>query len=164
VWAGDSGGWVEATADLSSLAGAAVRFRWRFATDTSVSDEGWYVDDVVVDATSYTCEAALARPGEASGLGGSPFRIDKDPLGFALAWTAPTTGGATASYRLYRTVLGGPPSPECEADLGAGTSLVVSDLTDDRGFLVVGRNAAGEGSYGDDSVGAPRAPAAVPCP
>ncbi len=164
AWAGDSGGWVEAKADLSSLAGGAIRFRWRFATDTSVTDEGWYVDDVVVDTTSYTCEAALAKPGEASGLGGSPFRIGKDPFGFALDWSAPTTGGAAASYRLYRTVLGGPASSECEADLGAGTSIVLPDLTEDRGFLVVARNAAGEGTYGSDSSGAPRAPASVPCP
>ncbi len=164
AFTGDSGGWVEAEADLSSLAGAAVRFRWRFATDTSVTDEGWYVDDVAVVTTSYTCEAALAKPGEASALGGPPFRIDKDATGFALAWSAPSSGGAVASYRLYRTILGAPALPECEADLGSGTSAVLPDLTDDRGFLVVARNAAGEGAYGSDSAGTPRAPASVPCP
>jgi hypothetical protein len=164
AWAGDSAGWSAVSVDLASLAGATVRFRWRFATDTSVSDEGWFVDDVVVDSTTYTCEASLQKPGEASGQGGGALEISKDPGGYLLTWSAPQTGGTPTSYRLYRTVLAAPLAPECEADLGAATSSVLAALTADRGFLVVARNGAGEGDYGTDGAGTPRPPAAIPCP
>lgn len=36
--------------DLSAYAGQSVQLRWRLGTDTSVSREGWYVDDVRVHA------------------------------------------------------------------------------------------------------------------
>jgi len=44
---GDSGGWVEASFDLSNFTGEDVRFRFRFGSD-SVTDnyEGWYFDNV----------------------------------------------------------------------------------------------------------------------
>ena len=154
AWSGDSGGWIEVQANLASLAGAAVEFRWRFATDTSVSDEGWYVDDVVISTTTYSCAPTLALPGEAAGFG-----ISKEGGAFRLDWAAPVAGGSPASYRLYRTVLGTPVAAECEGDLGSSTTALLGALTDDRGFLVVARNAMGEGPYGDG-----RPPAAVPCP
>jgi hypothetical protein len=36
--------------DLSEWAGQSVQLRWRFATDSSTSTEGWYVDDVRVQS------------------------------------------------------------------------------------------------------------------
>ena len=44
---GDSGGWVEASFDLTDFSGEDVRFRFRFGSD-SITDayEGWYFDDV----------------------------------------------------------------------------------------------------------------------
>lgn len=38
--------------DLSAWAGSSVRLRWRVTSDTSVADEGWYVDDVRVQVCS----------------------------------------------------------------------------------------------------------------
>jgi hypothetical protein len=166
AWSGDNGEWTQVKADLSTLAGSTVELRWRFATDSSVSDQGWWIDDVRVEATSYTCnDPGLEVPGEASPPSGAgPFTIEKDPAGYALAWSAPESGGTPERYKLYRTALGVPASPECEADLGAGTSAVLSTLTDRRGFLVVARNAAGEGPYGSESDGTQRSPAGTPCP
>lgn len=159
AWAGDSGGWVETQVNLSSLAGQTVQFRWRFASDASVSDEGWYVDDVVISSTSYACAPAISRPGEARS-----FTLAKEPGGYRLNWAIPATGGSPASYALYRTAFGAPVAAQCEADLGASTTALLATLSDDRGFLVVARNAAGEGSYGGDSAGSERAPAPAPCP
>lgn len=159
AWAGDSGGWKDVTVDLSGLGGSTLYLRWRFATDTSVSREGWYVDDVVVDRTDYTCQPASAVPLEARSVA-----FSKDPGGFRIDWAPPSGGPTPTGYRLYRTALGAPAAPECEADLGSGTNVVLTDLTDDRGFLVVARTAAGEGSYGTDSSGGERSPASVPCP
>ncbi|MDA3933651.1 MAG: hypothetical protein PF630_04895 [Gammaproteobacteria bacterium] len=34
--------------DLTSFAGETVQFRYRFASDGAVGDEGWYIDDVIV--------------------------------------------------------------------------------------------------------------------
>lgn len=40
--------------DLSPYAGQTVRLRWRLATDSSVSREGWYVDDIRIQGCSAT--------------------------------------------------------------------------------------------------------------
>ena len=46
AWSGDNGAFEEVRLDLSDFAGQTVRFRFRFGTDTSVADVGWWVDDV----------------------------------------------------------------------------------------------------------------------
>ena len=162
AWSGDNGQFTAVRVDLDSLTGSSLVFRWRFASDTSVADEGWYVDDVLVEQTNFICTPVT--PGEVpNGAGSTPFTIDKDPGGFLLQWSAPTSGAAVTDYVLYQTGLGSY-DPSCEANLGSGTSVVLSDLTDDRGFLIVARGSSGEGSYGTDSSGTARATAAVPCP
>ncbi len=46
-----SHGYVSTRVDLSSLAGENVRFRWRQSTGASITDLGWFVDDVTI----YVC-------------------------------------------------------------------------------------------------------------
>ena len=161
AWSGLSAGWGEVVVDLAVLAGRTVRFRWRFASDSSVSGEGWWIDDVTVDATSWICHPLGPVPGEASdprGAGAS-FTIRRVDGGYLLNWSAPPTGDAPSSYRLYRTPLGTPVSATCETDLGSGTNTVLAALSEQQGFLVVARNAVGEGSYGRSSGGVERPPA-----
>jgi hypothetical protein len=50
-WSG-SFTWRQETFDLSAYEGERVTFRFRFASDASVTDEGWYVDDVSVTSTA----------------------------------------------------------------------------------------------------------------
>jgi hypothetical protein len=102
----------------------------------------------------------LAPPGEVSdpGGGGDPFTIAKDGSGFTLAWSDPVRGGSADEFMLYRIDLAGG-LPECETSLGAGLSSFVSSLSDNSAFLVVGRNVAGDGSFGTDSRGIERASA-----
>ncbi len=50
AWCGDPQDWLESIVDLDAFAGQLVQFRFRLATDSSVSREGWYVDDVVVQS------------------------------------------------------------------------------------------------------------------
>ena len=48
-----SNGYISSRANLSSLAGQNVRFRFRIGTDSAFDDYGWFIDDVRV----YTCES-----------------------------------------------------------------------------------------------------------
>ncbi len=40
--------WKKEVVNLDAYAGQTVRFRFRLGTDSSVSREGWYIDDVAV--------------------------------------------------------------------------------------------------------------------
>jgi hypothetical protein len=51
----ESYGYTTTQLDLGSLAGQSVRFRFRIATDESVDDFGWYVDDIRI----YACADAV---------------------------------------------------------------------------------------------------------
>jgi hypothetical protein len=48
AYTGSTSGFVETLVDLTDFNGQSVRFRWRFGSDSSVSDVGWWVDDVDV--------------------------------------------------------------------------------------------------------------------
>ncbi len=48
AWTGDLTTWTEVTVDLSAFAGQNVNIRWRIGCDSSISDVGWYIDDVQI--------------------------------------------------------------------------------------------------------------------
>jgi hypothetical protein len=48
AWVDDLTTWTQVEVDLSSFAGENVQIRWRIGCDFSVSDVGWYIDDVQV--------------------------------------------------------------------------------------------------------------------
>ena len=50
AWCGDPQDWLRSVVNLDAYAGETARFRFRIGTDSSVSREGWYVDDVAVQA------------------------------------------------------------------------------------------------------------------
>lgn len=56
-WCADPQDWFRSVVDLSAWAGQTVRFRFRLGTDSSVSREGWYIDDVVVQS----CEVGASE-------------------------------------------------------------------------------------------------------
>ncbi len=100
-------------------------------------------------------------PGEASDPDGpgTPFTIRKDGDGYFLEWSVPPSGGPADTYNLYALSLDaihGSFDPTCETGLGSGTTAFVSSLTDDCGFIVVGRNGTGDGSFGRNSTGRER--------
>ncbi len=55
AFVGDSNGYISSRADLSSLAGQRVRFRFRLGVDGSGGNLGWFIDDIAI----YTCGAAV---------------------------------------------------------------------------------------------------------
>jgi hypothetical protein len=49
-WCGAPHDWINSVVDVTDYAGQSVQFRWRLGSDGSVGKEGWYVDDVRVQA------------------------------------------------------------------------------------------------------------------
>ncbi|MCP4361727.1 MAG: S8 family serine peptidase [Chloroflexi bacterium] len=50
AWCGDPQSYLNSIVDIDAFAGQTAQFRFRLATDSSISREGWYVDDVVVQS------------------------------------------------------------------------------------------------------------------
>ncbi len=48
AWVGDLTQWTQVTVDLGAFAGQNAHIRWRIGCDYSVSDVGWYIDDVEI--------------------------------------------------------------------------------------------------------------------
>ncbi|QTD52063.1 pre-peptidase C-terminal domain-containing protein [Sulfidibacter corallicola] len=76
AWSGNSSGFQEVTVDLSDMGGTSLLLRWRLACDTSVSANGWWVDDVTVSA--------------ASDCGGTPCSYSISPTSADVAGTGGT--------------------------------------------------------------------------
>jgi Bacterial Ig-like domain len=55
---GESNGYISSRVNLSSFAGQTVQLMWLIGTDSSVGDDGWYLDDVRV----YTCGGDTTPP------------------------------------------------------------------------------------------------------
>lgn len=125
-WSGTVSTWTEQTVDLAAYAGSDIQLRFRFGSDAGTNREGWYVDDVLVQAvgepTSVTIpiELTIMVEGEDVILNwaddANPFyRVFtstdvNDPLQTLVGQTDVNTytivGGATADEQRYYTVVG----------------------------------------------------------
>jgi len=61
AWSGGPLAWEEVIVDLTDFAGEMVVLRWRLGCDSSVSDVGWWVDDVSVLQGS-PCDGGIGLP------------------------------------------------------------------------------------------------------
>jgi hypothetical protein len=52
-FSGISAGWEYVSFDLSAFAGETVKFRWHFGSDGSITEPGWYIDDIKVHGTDW---------------------------------------------------------------------------------------------------------------
>ncbi len=97
AWTGSSGGMFQTTVDLSALAGQDVWLRFRLGCDSSVSSEGWYLDDIVLETTGpCPCSGpAFAGIGTAAAVAGEPSAD--------LSWAAATDtcGSGSMEYLVY---------------------------------------------------------------
>jgi uncharacterized repeat protein (TIGR01451 family) len=56
AWSGNSGGFVTTLVNLpAAAAGQNIVLKWRFATDSSFSGVGWYVDTISIRDGTYSC-------------------------------------------------------------------------------------------------------------
>jgi hypothetical protein len=92
---GDSHGYISSRLDLTSLAGKAVRFRFRVVNDATIGDYGWQIDDV----RFYACSA---RPS-------APTSVTAQPgVGqLTVGWRAPSAHGTSAIRGYTVTVKSG---------------------------------------------------------
>src|SRR4029077_19479913 len=62
AWSGTSGNYVNTVANLgANLAGQTVKFRFRMASDSSVSATGWRIDTIRVAVNGFLC-CGVATP------------------------------------------------------------------------------------------------------
>jgi hypothetical protein len=79
AWMDATDGWVQVTVDLSDLAGSSIWLRWRFGSDSSVSAEGWYIDDVEIrypQAPNPAPEITAIYPNQGNPLYPTPVEIN----------------------------------------------------------------------------------------
>jgi hypothetical protein len=96
-------GYTSSRLDLSSLAGQAVRFRFRIGTDGIVGFQGWFIDDIRV----YRCVAGSSAPTANAGpdltvAHNTQFVLNgsgTDPEGKPLAWRWVQLSGTAATIR-----------------------------------------------------------------
>jgi hypothetical protein len=79
-----SNGYRSTRINISSLAGRAVRFRFRVGTDNSVGFFGWFIDDISV----YYCTAPPANPVAPNKLRNRGFEFDWNRDTFPDSWTS----------------------------------------------------------------------------
>jgi hypothetical protein len=122
AYTGHSSGWIQSTTTLVGFGGLSdVRFRWRFASDGSVNDEGWAIDDVTVTVP-------LANDAGAQSVGRYPsagVAVGQPVIFHALIKNFGTA--AQASIPVSYSVNGGAPvGPVNATGLGPGDTMTVS--------------------------------------
>ncbi|MEJ7585001.1 MAG: M4 family metallopeptidase [Acidimicrobiales bacterium] len=103
AFTGFTAGYTSSRLDLTSLAGQAVRFRFRVGTDASVAYQGWFIDDIRV----YRCLAGSSAPTANAGPNktvnsGTAFTLPgagTDPEGKPLAYRWVQLSGVSATIR-----------------------------------------------------------------
>ena len=95
AWSGTNATFTSVVVNLpAAAAGQSVQFRWRCATDSSVSQAGWWVDSVSISGsvccTGPTAPTIQTQPQSQNVIGGSPAN-------FSVA----ATGTGTLAYQWY---------------------------------------------------------------
>lgn len=77
-WVQDLGLWTKVEVNLSAFAGQNILVRWRFGSDSSIGDLGWYIDDVQISIPLHPLPpptVAQMTPNHSSGLEPTPVQI-----------------------------------------------------------------------------------------
>ncbi|OGF68079.1 MAG: hypothetical protein A2Y62_19690 [Candidatus Fischerbacteria bacterium RBG_13_37_8] len=158
AFSGSNMTWTEYQVDLTTYAGGNFQPRFTYATDGSVANGGWYIDDVTVDYGS-TCTTS-SPPGKVL----NTLTVNKVSGNPVLNWTAPGGSCTVTAYGVYRGSLPFTAYNHTQLNCNvAGTTHTDSSATNSYYYLVVPNNAADEGSYGLDSAGSQIPQASSPC-
>ena len=134
AYSGVSPGYQTTRINLSTLSGNNVKFRFRLASDNSIADVGWFIDDVV----AYTCAALPSAPSGVVAVGGDHSA--------ALTWLAPADGGSPITSYVITPFIGGVAQSPVPTS-SAATSFTVAGLVGATSytFAVAAVNAVGTG-------------------
>ena len=77
AWCGSPQDWLKSVVNLDAYAGKSVSFRFRLGSNNSVAQEGWTIDDVVVQSCQ-TCAAPAMVTGAAIDLTSSQVQVSWD--------------------------------------------------------------------------------------
>lgn len=169
--------WTQYSVTLSAYNGQTVLIRWNFSTDGSLTEEGWYVDDVVVShvqtntpcSTSGSITSVKPVP-DGLWVSGTATRANKtsqDGSTVDLTWDVSTC--ASPDYNVYWGTESGLPSYSLSgSSCGMGTTgsyswsaPAIPEGEDFVWWVLVGSDASAmESSWGRDSAGNERHPAA----
>jgi Zn-dependent metalloprotease len=133
AFGGPSNGYYASRANLNSLAGQAVRFRFRIGTDSSADDYGWFIDDIRI----YTCQ----NPPTTTTLTSS---LNPSLVGQSVTFTATVSGSGgtptgTVTFKDGATTLGSPAlaggvATFTTSALTAGTHPITASYSGDANF------------------------------
>jgi hypothetical protein len=154
-------------ADLSSFAGSNLKFRFKYASNSSINNEGWYVDDVMLQ-WSGSCTTLPIPPGtvpDNDNYPGTPLTLAKAGTSLMLSWSQPLGNCNTEDYSIYRGMLPwiGYNHASVTCTTANATSYLIPSDSDSYYYLVVAQSSGNEGSYGLDSSNAQRPPSSSPC-
>jgi hypothetical protein len=149
------------TGSLAAFAGQEIKLRWRLGTDSTGTGKGWWVDDVAVTDAVFRAACASgssANPKEA-GPESAPMTADRANSGTAVNLAYGPGCGTTDNAVYWGT------GPIVGAATWSGVSCSIGNTGQasfDPGdplpgdflyFVIVGQNAAKEGSYGAAFIG-----------
>jgi hypothetical protein len=89
--------WTQVTIDLGAYAGQNLAIRFLLTTDSSVTDDGWYIDDVELDGMSTAF--AMAKPVAISPVGSAVTGVQPELL---VANSSLPSGTPVYGFRVYR--------------------------------------------------------------
>jgi len=149
-FSGSGAAWEETTFDLTSFAGETVILRWHFGSDGSVSDPGWFIDDVTVSGQYGRADNVLVYyTTETLGLDA----FESTDLEFSPDWVA---GGGNYTIQVT-TLLPGDEDPTNDVlnDIVSvsGPSLAFDPSTYDVGTIMINSTDSTSFDIWNDGVG-----------
>jgi fibronectin type 3 domain-containing protein len=151
--------WTQYSANLSAYAGGNMKIRFTYASDGSVNNGGWYIDDVVIKWGS-SCTTTANAPGKVL----NNLTVSKSGSNIVLNWQAPGGTCSVTGYGIYRGQLPWTQYNHASLDCSvSSTSYTDTTASNSHYYLVVPLNNTNEGTYGTDSGNNPRPVGSNPC-
>lgn len=89
--------WTQVTLDLGAYSGQNLAIRFQLTSDSSVTGDGWYIDDIEIDGMS--AAFAVVRPAAISPVGGAVTGVQPELL---VANSSLPSGTPVYGFRVYR--------------------------------------------------------------
>jgi hypothetical protein len=144
------------TGSLAAYAGMDIKLRWRLSSDLSGTGQGWWIDDIAVTNVMFqqVCSAGPAPTPKEASPDGAPMAASRAASGTSVSLSY-TPGCGTLDNAVYWgswPILATPAWTNAACSLG-NTGLASFDPGDPEPgglfyFVIVGQDAAEEGSYG----------------